>query len=73
MGDLDKKYIIGNSIDRGNRFCSENIHFMVNNRFYLPYSYFVFIMKDNTTGRIADSHSYDINFYYYYNGETELH
>eukprot|EP00347_Sterkiella_histriomuscorum_P004690 403359477 len=73
MRNIDSKHLIGNSIDRGVRFCEQNLHFMVRNKFYLPFSYFVFVMKQNNPGRLVDSLTFDINSYYKYNGVTILH
>ena len=50
MKIYNKQYLIGGDISKGSRFCSDNIHFMVRNRIFLPYSYFTLILFDKYKG-----------------------
>ena len=42
---------MGGSLDRGARFCNNNIYFTVRNKLYLPYSYLALVLIEENTGK----------------------
>ncbi len=59
MSNFKKQYLLGGVIDRGPRFCSKNLHFLVRNKMYLPYSYFISVLLDNNKGKDLTKNTYD--------------
>lgn len=46
---------------------------MIRNRFFLPYSYFILILKENNRGKPLTENNFDSQAIYQYKGETVLH
>ncbi|CDW77734.1 wd-40 repeat protein [Stylonychia lemnae] len=73
MDNYQVQYLIGAKIDKGSRFCSKNQHFMIRNKFYLPYSYLSLILMDQNQGLALNNERYDPEAIYFYEGQSVLH
>eukprot|EP00347_Sterkiella_histriomuscorum_P005811 403355181 len=73
MNDYQKQYLLQGDLSKGSRFCFQNLHFMVRNKVYMPYSYFTLILFDHFRGQTVNNDTYDPNSFYYFQGDTVLH
>lgn len=46
---------------------------MIKNKIYLPYSYYIFVIMQNNSGKELNEKSYDPHAYYCIQGTTALH
>ncbi|CDW78432.1 wd-40 repeat protein [Stylonychia lemnae] len=75
MDNYQIQYLFGQKIDKGSRFCSKNQHFLIRNKFFIPYSFFSLVQMESQKekGLTLNNDIYDPEAIYYYEGQSVLH